>query len=678
VDCFAFRAIPLCPKERGHLRNMMSEFGSKRVLKSAAIVFGFWAFTFAIYFADYGVDITFAICVIAVIILCWWIAKNESVQYRLAIHRSLAPSEDRGVHSNIGRVAFASQPLPMAKKLDYELLRKHFPPEFSPGPKDVLAQYREKYQHSHPEFVYLFESILRLLTAPEHIAMPATYGLDSTTNEPSKDAILHGGRSLLTHSLLVFCVGINEAASFFSGYKPSSALAANDLSYKPNPEDPLIGILCLAHDIGKLRTFRLSKTKDGKLIAQKIARRHDIAGCKVLSAMREFWEVKLGQENRSILQNIMSFYHHPDQISINPAKPCQATEKYQSDREMALLALLIHADNMAGKIERGITYENAQEQSKTSVATAESTALPEKADMYDAFLNYLSFGNAPINNAQGKSVALKTTYRQKTLLVFNEHDFLSSFLDYLDKPALKDISVSGKEVHPVTALLLKQFDEKGILYRVESNSSTEGRAAQHCIYACAWFDLEKSETVPAFKFGSIFILDITDHAQFALYQSLSDCRSSPQFSMGRFGSMGTKERHRKSTSDAIVADLFMTSEVSQFTDIHELIKNSRPNLQGSSPIVLSVAPTQSLIAPMLVKGSIKIAMGRKELIAHSTFSDNEQRRFAIFVNCDDWFNSNIGPISKLSEPSYMEKAGIKEVKLSQQYQGKHVITVALE
>jgi hypothetical protein len=394
--------------------------------------------------------------------------------------------------------------------------------------------------------------------------------------------------------------------------------------------------------------------------------------------MHEFWEIKLGQENRAILQNILAFYHHPDQISINPAKPGQATEKYQSDREMALLALLIHADNMAGKIERGQTYENAQEHSEASVLTTEPTALPEKTDIYDAFLNYLSFGNAPINNAQGKSVALKTTYDQKTLLVFNEHDFLSSFLDYLDKPALKDIVVSGKEVHPVIALLLKQLDEKGILYRAESNSSAQGRAAQHCIYACAWFDLEKSKTVPAFKFGSIFILDITDHAQFARYQSLTDCRSSPQFSMGRFGTMGTKERPRKSTSDAIVADLFMGSEASEFTDIQELIKNSRPGLSEPNPIVVSTAPMQSLIAPMLVKGSIKIAMGRKELIAHSTFSDKEQRRFAIFVNCDEWFQANIGPISELSEPSYMEKAGIKEVKPSQQHQGKHVITVALE
>ena len=153
----------------------------------------------------------------------------------------------------------------------------------------------------------------------------------------------HGGKSLVDHSARVAGLALEEARTF--KYQGLVTKYGNepwgDPGYTFDPTDPLIPVVALGHDIGKLITFQVDK--NGRVLSSRP--HHDSIGSRLLATMEE---VKaLPAADQSVLHKSISFYHHPS------AYPLNFEGRIGDDRAVAIMMLLIKADKRAGKEEAG-------------------------------------------------------------------------------------------------------------------------------------------------------------------------------------------------------------------------------------------------------------------------------------------------------------------------------------
>ncbi len=636
----------------------MAALSPKRVPQSAAIVFCFWGFIFWVYNADKPADPTLAISVAIACFIATALAKSESISYRSSIRSNLSKEESRGVISSIGPVPFHTRKISLNKLLDTSLIRAHYPPEFRSKENDLIASYFSKYELSHPHYADLFDAILRLLTAPEHVIMPATYACDGTADNVFVDASAHGNRSLLMHSILVYDVMMSEAPQYADSYTPDRPKRANNPLFKPDKNDPLIGILGLAHDIGKLRTFELIQ-HENKLVARKIKRHHDAEGSRVISLLDAFWNPNIPAEDRAIIQNVMAFYHHPSDLPIKPAIGDQSQEKYSSDRETALLWLLVKCDRMAGAIEHGESYEKARG-TVLDLNLKVDLSNNSQETIVESFIRFLA-STSSVNSKAGRSVAFKATKNDKTFLIFDEKEFIDNYADFIGKPEFKAMKTSGNNPHPVSSNLLKILDPLGVVHRVETDSNS-GMAAELCLYSIDFFDPNEDGSKPSLVLSSAFILDISQYDILTRFKGMPDCHSRPEFGRRRFGARGLE---RKSMDDSIVADIFAGVDSEEPFGISIL---SIPKRKLRTPKIKSPALARKLI-------SEAIALGK--LIPAKEFEVNKTR-VAAFSGVDEWFIENIGPMDLMTNPKFMSDCKILEIKPSAINADQHVIVFAID
>lgn len=139
------------------------------------------------------------------------------------------------------------------------------------------------------------------------------------------------------------------------GRKAVQIMQPNSKDFKLNPLDPIIPIVALAHDIGKLKTYEVDRSgritdnqeEDSNTLDDDDARvLHDILGPRILALMTEYWSVN--HRDRSALNLALAHYHHPG------AFPVTRHQLLLDERAAAVMALLIDADRTVSAEESGL------------------------------------------------------------------------------------------------------------------------------------------------------------------------------------------------------------------------------------------------------------------------------------------------------------------------------------
>ena len=258
------------------------------------------------------------------LLMCWLISSDRNT-----VRQSLIGQTVRGMSSTIGSIPIHSRPLNKSE---------HFPPE-SEYPLESDRKFIENWRADMPVAMQeLLDGVLKTLWAyPRYPAAP------TTEDNPTRN---HGGRSLTTHSLMVAWLMCNHAQHHnYEGPKVNGnkLFGLLDPNYQFDTKDPLIPILGLAHDIGKIECL----VWDENGIAVDMANFHDLKGARIIARMDEFWSPDISAEDRRIMQTVLAHYHNA------AATPMRKDGSPTSDRLHALLELLIRCDRVASAVENG-------------------------------------------------------------------------------------------------------------------------------------------------------------------------------------------------------------------------------------------------------------------------------------------------------------------------------------
>lgn len=300
-----------------------------------------------------------------------------------------------------------------------------------------------------PAHAKLFEALLKVLNHDPQL--PATHVPGG-----------HGGKSLLQHSLLVTQAMLEMAPSWsYEGQKNKKeevVIGLRNPAYVFNSSDPILGIVALAHDLGKIECY--IKDKAGKVVDSRHA--HDVVSGRMIARMPEFW--LLSKEDRDAIILAIAHYHHPQDL------PMHEDGRAIDDRTIAVLELLIKADKAAGKIESGTTYANTMGQEGEAGEGENSPAakLVDDEALYKAFIEII---HEP-GRINGKEASIRVGQKHGGLLYFAETALRVAMIRKLglsNSPSLGDgrsaLTVQLMELLSVRGLLVQEFDGKSYSFK---------------------------------------------------------------------------------------------------------------------------------------------------------------------------------------------------------------------
>lgn len=294
----------------------------------------------------------------------------------------------------------------------------------------------------YPAHTRLMAAVIRLLARYPDI--PATHFEKG-----------HGGRTLLQHSLLVGGVmqDLARKGYTYDGVRSEDnkrvLLQLRDKSYVFNPNDPLIAIIGVAHDVGKIESYEYAP--DGKVIGSR--HEHDIIGARMLARLPELWEIP-ATDRKAILMSC-AHYHHPMDLPLNYNK--QAAD----DRTIALMELLIKADRVAGAKENRNQNEDA---ARLADAMDEETIVERTPEIttQDAFSAFLAVVKGQID--AGGNERIGTFCRVKgfpePLLLLHEQTLRRNLAAHLQ---IERPQIMGDGRAKITIALMEALAERGAL-----------------------------------------------------------------------------------------------------------------------------------------------------------------------------------------------------------------------
>lgn len=194
----------------------------------------------------------------------------------------------------------------------------------------ILVDWAERSRQKHPQHAQALMALLRVFCS--YRALPASHVPGG-----------HGGKTLVDHTMRVAARMLKEAPKFkYEGLVTRYGREPwGDAAFTFDPDDPMIPIVGVAHDIGKLQTFVTDSS--GKIVSA--APKHDLVGSRMLATMDEIKALPIADQ--AALHMAVSHYHHPSDY------PLDAQGRIASDRSVALMMLLIKADKWSGKEEAG-------------------------------------------------------------------------------------------------------------------------------------------------------------------------------------------------------------------------------------------------------------------------------------------------------------------------------------
>lgn len=277
----------------------------------------------------------------------WVIRMNRSA--------ALAMVEPRPTRYGVG---VTLGPMPMGRGVPRISKEEAELPEAT---RRAVEQWLAYHKEHNPLHADLFLALLGVLW--EHRNVPASHVLGG-----------HAGLSTYVHSINVFSTILELAQTFeYKGVKNKSGrdylIELRSANYQFDQLDPVIGIVALAHDIGKLETFEVAKKDNIWVVTKKLTDNHDRVGAQMVARMPQLWA--LARKDRDAILNTIGHYHAPDTLPMEWMSENNKTLVATDDRTIALLNLLRLADIEAGRREGILTREQADELSETPLTRSE-------------------------------------------------------------------------------------------------------------------------------------------------------------------------------------------------------------------------------------------------------------------------------------------------------------------
>ncbi len=284
-----------------------------------------------------------------------------------------------GIECSIGKV-----PLPTASLPRVSDHRRRVP---------LTGALIEKWMEAHTQPVPAKGAKGEESRVPDHYAKLLQAVWDTFCAQPhfpaSHRAGGHGDRRLHVHCHDVAERALKLAADGWKyegifvkrrGRQRVQVFAPNSARSALNPLDPLIPIVALAHDIGKLQAYEVDSSgkitkndePDGNTLDDDDRGvLHDFLGPRILAMMPEYWE--LDARERAVINLSLAHYHHPS------AFPLDRQGLIVDERAGMLMALLIDAD-------RAVSAEEAGQSGASQKAELDEA---ESEDLYKAFVSIL-------------------------------------------------------------------------------------------------------------------------------------------------------------------------------------------------------------------------------------------------------------------------------------------------
>lgn len=252
----------------------------------------------------------------------------------------------------------------------------------------------------------------------------------------------HGEETLFSHTVKVTLKTLIEAENFsYTGIESTSGrliLGLRDSNYKFDPNDPLILLAALAHDIGKIDAFIIKK---GKIAG--INSNHDTFSMLMLARMPEFSQLSFA-EGRALL-GAVGYYHAPQTL------PLDSVKRAADDRTIAILELLRRCDIEASAAEDGVVEKIPHVEIKTG-----RNKVVSDLDIWNAFLALIQ----EPSRVNGTSGQISVGQKCDDLVYFSELKVRGEIIKLL---GIADPGKRGDGTHPLSIRLLAILADKGLL-----------------------------------------------------------------------------------------------------------------------------------------------------------------------------------------------------------------------
>lgn len=462
---------------------------------------------------------------------------------RQAITARLAPDELFGLKTSLGPVPTHRVGLPRCEP-PYDVTRARELPHVG-GPHkretaDFLALYMARFATTHPGHVAVVQALLDIFE--HHDYLPATH-----------DANGHGGNSLQAHSVLVaYHMHIYKSRYQYAGVKLGGRLIIKllDPLYKFEPDDPLIELLGLAHDIGKIDCYEYAPTDTQHRHPINTRKDHDLTGARALARIPEIWD--LPEEDRLILLMVVGHYHHMNAMPMTVRKDSHELVVF-SDRLHALAELLIQCDTTTSAVETRHLPFDAAMQDVTKIQNYVSDFREEADQIWSSVQEVLSETGRINGRDKSINLGLKCFLHQyRTHLIFIREDmFMAAIAQKMGLAAYSDPhgykSIGSVKPSDFTMRVMAVLENKGVLFYAHD---VHKRPAYSRLYRVDFYErkkyfLDKEETRPRdsedlpkaqFSFGSTVIIQV--ETEFPHLKDMPDAEPVALPRNSRFGSMG--------------------------------------------------------------------------------------------------------------------------------------------
>jgi hypothetical protein len=423
-------------------------------------------------------------------------------QWQLA---ELIGDEERGVTCTIGPLPKPPPPARAEKPVDLATLRlpdnvEHW---FEDWKTSMLALDLDGVKVGAPH-VRLAEALIQILAAPPTVPAFAPPKFQPLKHSPESPDLLafarrraknpdeplppslrpseappvnrHGDYTLLEHSYAVAFEALKLAPSW------SFEASRNQLgrstpgwgrilvskvraAYEWDPEDALVPLVALAHDLGKLQTFL--REEDGTFADS--GQYHDHWSQVLLARIPEFWE--LPKLDRDSMLDAVATYHRPTEFTRED--PPGGHE----DRAFCLQHLLIRADRRAGRqvAEEAYEAEGSADGQDTASSSANGRKVGADGDDLDGIL-WRCFsevlaepGRITQSNTSG-SIGFKHVLNGEPVLFLHGWGLLSFLLKRVPLETQSRLGATLQERRPLLKALLSTLAAEGILIREVTSS----------------------------------------------------------------------------------------------------------------------------------------------------------------------------------------------------------------
>lgn len=419
--------------------------------------------------------VVFIGCLAGVLAVTLWIEIDRRER-----RSALAQHDMRGLLSSIGPV-----PMLLQAPAEAPTLPRFQAPDV---PDDFYVRWLHHFDRTHPRHTALMRRMMRIMQQHRHLpASPVPGG--------------HGDRTLLQHSLLCGYLMHDLARDFrYEGARSKNTaklvLPLVDPNYKFDAADPLCVIIGIAHDLGKIESYRYDES--GRVV--DIGDEHDLTGARMVARLEECWD--LPDKDRFAMMMALAHYHHPQELPLSPDR------KAIDDRTIALMELLMLADIQASAIENSGRRMTSDELAQRS-ADADNTQQLDAQEIYRVFVDLMHQTERINSRESDRCIAWYAQVRgsNRPLFVINEGNMaaaIASVLDIDGTPELPD------RRRVLTVALLGELARKGAL--ISKAKIGNGQIAAYNPQSALWkarFNQRHADGQQSYHFGPVvvFLID---------------------------------------------------------------------------------------------------------------------------------------------------------------------------